>query len=67
MNKLKELRIKHKLTHQSMADTLKISKSYYWQIENMKRRLTYELAIEIANIFKTTPDTIFYSDYKKDL
>ena len=48
-----------------MADTLKISKSFYWQIENDKRRLTYDMAVKIANIFKTTPDEIFYKDFKK--
>ena len=65
MENLKKIRIQHKLTHQTMADTLKISKSFYWQIENDKRRLTYDMAIKIANIFKTTPDEIFYEDFKK--
>lgn len=65
MNNLKKIRNEHKLTHQTMADTLKISKSFYWQIENNKRRLTYDMAIKIADIFKTTPDEIFYKDYKK--
>lgn len=65
MNNLKKTREKHKLTHQTMADTLKISKSFYWQIENDKRRLTYDMAIKIADIFKTTPDEIFYEDFKK--
>ena len=66
MNKLKSIRSKHKLTHQTMADTLNISKSFYWQIENNKRRLSYDMAIKIANIFKTTPDDLFYEEYKKD-
>ena len=66
MNNLKKIRAKHKLTHQTMADTLKISKSFYWQIENDKRRLTYDMAIKIADIFKTTPDEIFYEDFKKN-
>lgn len=65
MDNLKKIRAKHKLTHQTMADTLKISKSFYWQIENDKRRLTYDMAIKIADIFKTTPDEIFYEDLKK--
>ena len=65
MSTLKQLRRKNKLTHQTMADTLNISKSYYWQLENGKRRLTYDMAIKIARIFKTTPDYIFYIDYKK--
>ena len=65
MDKLKKLRVKNKLTYQTMADTLNISKSYYWQIENGRRRLTYDMAIKISKIFKTTPDYIFYNDYKK--
>ena len=47
-----------------MADTLKISKSYYWQIENNSRKLSYEMAVRIASVFKTTPDKIFYNEYK---
>lgn len=66
MNKLRKLRLKHKLTHQTMADTLKISKSFYWQIENNKRRLSYDMAIKIADIFKTKPDEIFYDEYHDD-
>ena len=54
MSKLKSVRTKHKLTHQTMSDTLKISKSFYWQIENNKRRLSYDMAIKIANIFKNS-------------
>jgi len=67
MNKLKETRTKHKLTHQTMADTLKISKAFYWQIENYKRRLSYDMAIKISDIFKMTPDELFYEDYKKTI
>lgn len=65
MNKLRDARIRNGLTHQTMADTLKISKSFYWQIENNRRRLSYDMAIKIANIFKTTPDQLFYDEYKK--
>lgn len=67
MSKLKETRNKHKLTHQTMADTLKISKAFYWQIENNKRRLSYDMAIKIANIFKMRPDELFYDEYKKNI
>lgn len=67
MRKLKEVRKKHKLTHQTMADTLKISKAFYWQIENNKRRLSYDMAIKIADIFKMTPDELFYNEYKESI
>ena len=65
MKQLKKFRIKNGLTCQTMADCLQISKSYYWQIENNHRKLSYEMAMKIANIFKTTPDNIFYNEFKK--
>lgn len=65
MEILKMYRIKNKLSYQAMGDLLKISKTFYWQIENNKRRLSYERAIEIAKIFNVTPDELFYEDVKK--
>ena len=65
MSNLKKVRITNGMTCQLMADILEISKSYYWQIENNSRKLSYEMAVRIADIFKTTPDKIFYDDYKK--
>lgn len=64
MEKLKDLRHKYRYSCQFMANRLKMSKSYYWQIENDKRRLSYETAIKIAEIFKTKPDAIFYQELK---
>ena len=65
MNKLEEYRKNNKLSCQDMADKLNISKSFYWQIEKGKRRLSYATACEIAKIFNVKPDAIFYEDYKK--
>lgn len=62
MKTLKILRIKSKLSYQDMANILHISKTYYWQLENNKRRLFYSQAIEIAKIFHLKPDDIFYQD-----
>ena len=64
MNKLKNIRKNNKLTCQDIADRLNISKCFYWQIENDKRKLSYEMAIKIAKIFNKKPDDIFYEDYK---
>lgn len=64
MKKLKELRKAKKLTHQMMANSLNISKPFYWQIENNKRRLSYDMAVKIANILNTKPDEIFYQEFK---
>lgn len=64
MNKLQEYRKKYNYSCQDMADKLNISKSFYWQIENGKRRLSYEFAFRIAKVFNEKPDIIFYEDYK---
>lgn len=63
MNNLQKYRIKYNYSCQDMANKLNISKSFYWQIENGKRRLSYETALNISKIFKTKPDNIFYDDY----
>lgn len=60
MEKLKELRIKHHYSCHDMANILDISKTFYWQIENGKRRLSYDMAKNIAAIFGLKPDDIFY-------
>ena len=60
MNKLKELRNLHNLTIKQIADIIGISPTYYWQIENGKRNLYYNMAIKIADIFSLKPDDIFY-------
>lgn len=65
METLKKMRDKKKITYKEMAEILNISKAYYWQIENEKRRLSYSMAVKIADVFKTTPDKIFYEDFKK--
>lgn len=65
MKKLRELRLKNKFTNQIMADTLDISKPYYWQLEHDQKRLTYDMAIKIANIFRLKPDDLFYEEFNK--
>ncbi len=59
LDKLKEIRNNKKMTYQQVADEIGISKEYYWMIENGKRRITYELAVKIAQVFKSSPDFIF--------
>lgn len=63
MNKLKTLRKTNNYSTQQMADLLKISKTFYWQIENNKRRLSYDMAIRIASIFNLKPDSLFFDDF----
>lgn len=63
MSHLKELREKKGFSYEDMAKKLGISKAYYWQIEHKNRRLYYEMAKEIADIFGLKPDDIFYDEY----
>jgi putative transcriptional regulator len=65
LNKLKEFRYKNNITAQEVANRVGISKPFYCQIENCKRRLSYELAIKISNVFNVKPDYLFYDDMMK--
>ncbi|CAI9395888.1 hypothetical protein BACSP_04194 [Bacillus sp. T2.9-1] len=62
-NTLRIIRKQYGYTYQMMADKLGITKSYYWQIENGKRGLSYEQAVQISSIFSKTPDEVFLPDY----
>lgn len=64
--KLKNMRIEKGLSIKKMADMIGISKAFYCQIENGKRRLSYDIAIRIALVFNVKPDYIFYDDFKKE-
>lgn len=60
---LKELRNRKKLTNRDMAQKLGISTPFYCQIENGSRRLSYDMAVRIAEIFGKKPDKLFFDDY----
>ncbi len=59
---LKQHRLNKGYSCETMSRKLGICKTYYWQIEQGKRRITYDLAIKMAEIFKSTPDTLLYED-----
>ena len=61
-----KLRKKNKISSTEMARKLGISKTFYWQIEHGERRLSYEMALKIANIFNLKPDDIFYKSFSKN-
>lgn len=61
MEKLKQIRKENKYTIYDMAKILKITPSFYSQIENKKKRLFYDMAFKISAIFNMKPDDIFYS------
>ena len=60
--KLKEIRYRNNYTAKEVSEKVGISKAFYCQIENRKRRLSYELAIKIAKVFNVKPDYLFYDD-----
>ncbi|AMQ19635.1 MULTISPECIES: helix-turn-helix transcriptional regulator [Geobacillus] len=59
LERLEAVRKKYGLTCKQVAESVGISKEYYWMIENGKRRLTYDLAVKIAQVFNAHPDDIF--------
>ena len=61
MDKLKKIGKENKYTIYDMAKILKITPSFYSQIENKKRRLFYDTAVKISAIFNMKPDEIFYT------
>ncbi|MBR1416284.1 MAG: helix-turn-helix transcriptional regulator [Bacilli bacterium] len=61
---LQKIRKNNNLTYDSIAKKLNISKTYYWQIEHGKRRLSYSLALKIAALFNMKPDDLFHEDIK---
>lgn len=65
--KLREFRIKKNYSQQDMANMLNISKSFYCQLENNQRTLTYLMAFKISKIFGLKPDDLFYEEYRKRL
>lgn len=67
MKYLVDLRSSKKLSCREMANMLGISKTYYWQLENNFRRLSYDMAIKISSIFNKKPDDIFYDYYTKKI
>lgn len=61
-NKLKDVRYKNHLTLKEVSERVGISKAFYCQLENGKRRMLYETAVKIASVFNVKPDYLFYDD-----
>lgn len=58
--KLKQIRKQHGYTIYQMAEKIGITPSFYSQLENKRRRLFYDMACLIADVFNMKPDEIFY-------
>ena len=65
-NRLKMKRLEKGYSGIYMAEQLGICKMYYYQLEKGERRLSYDMAIKIANIFDMKPDELFYEDHIKN-
>ncbi len=61
-NRIKELRVRNKLTVQELADQVGIQPPSVSFQENMKRNLTIENAIKYADFFGVSLDFLFYRD-----
>ena len=66
-SKLKKIREEKGYTSDYISKELNISKAFYSQIENGKRRLSYDMAVNISKLFNMKPDELFYDDHKKVL
>lgn len=56
---LKIIRLQNEMTLEEVAKKLDITTTYYWLLENGKRKISYEMAVNISRIFNKTPDEIF--------
>lgn len=63
LKKLKRIRRSLGTTQKMIADTLNITPQFYSQLELGKNTLSYDLAIQIAAYFGTTPDELFANDF----
>lgn len=57
--KLREARLSHNLTLEQLGQMVGRSKQYLNQVEKGRIRLSYELAVKLAEALGTTPDVIF--------
>ncbi len=64
--KMIQVRKSYNMSRKDLADKLGVSQVYIWQIECCKRRLSYTFACKISEVFNTTPDFLFYEDYKNE-
>ncbi|MCH5179711.1 MAG: helix-turn-helix transcriptional regulator [Erysipelotrichales bacterium] len=63
--KFRELRKKKGINLDTVAKELNVSKAYISMVETGKRSLDYQMAINMARIFNSTPDELFLDDMNK--
>ena len=62
---LRETRLEKGYSQRYMAEKLNISKPFFCQLENDKRKLNYDMALKIACILDVKPDDLFYEEHLK--
>ena len=65
LNKLREIRKKAGLNTTEVAEIIGISQSMYSYIEIGRERLSYDIAVKLSGLFKSSPDELFYNDFKQ--
>ena len=65
LNKLREIRKKAGLNTTEVAEIIGISQSMYSYIEIGRERLSYDIAVKLSELFKSSPDELFYDDFKQ--
>ena len=65
LNKLREMRKKAGLNTTEVAEIIGISQSMYSYIEIGRERLSYDIAVKLSELFKSSPDELFYNDFKQ--
>ncbi len=65
LTKFRELRKQHGINLDMVAKELNVSKAYISMVETGRRSLDYEMAINMAKMFETHPDELFYDDMTK--
>jgi putative transcriptional regulator len=58
-NRLREICAENNMTLQELGARLGRSKQYMSELGRGNIRLTYEMAVKIAQVFDTTPDKLF--------
>ena len=74
-NKLKELRIQHKLTQKEVAKAIHMSQTGYSPIELGTRKVDLDILLKLANLYKENPNdlmepsdiTIIFNDKIKNM
>ncbi|MFR8154680.1 MAG: helix-turn-helix transcriptional regulator [Thomasclavelia ramosa] len=62
---LRKTRLKNNLRQKDIAYVLGCTTQYYSQLERGINVLSYDYATRLALMFNTTPDELFFEEYKK--